>query len=217
MANKKITELELLVNPTMADVFPVVNGNVTKKLPIGTLLQSGLPISASSVSVNGQPVVLGQLSWARYDDTQYTTSSFLSVAVADGEVTLPNNGGYSITTHLHSDIQFYNSGSRRVYAENEGDVYTMTVTFKAKTANTNVAWMRIQFDSTGPTIYRRVGKDLFFGKGNDVWHDYHEVFQFYADTDFVTSGNQWKIKAYEATVDISNVIYFIQRTQNHLI
>jgi hypothetical protein len=217
MANKKITELELLVNPTMADVFPVVNGNVTKKLPIGTLLQSGLPISASSVSVNGQPVVLGQLSWARYDDTQYTTSSFLSVAVAAGEVTLPNNGGYSLTTHLHSDIQFYNSGSQRVYAENEGDVYVMTVTFKAKTANTNAAWMRIQFDSAGPTIYRRVGKDLFFGKGNDVWHDYHEVFQFYADTDFVTSGNQWKIKAYEATVDISNVIYFIQRTQNHLI
>jgi hypothetical protein len=139
------------------------------------------------------------------------------VTVAGGEVTLPNNGGYSVTTHLHSDIQFYNTGSQRVYAEKEGDVYLMTVTFKAKTANANAGWMRIQMDSVGPTIYRRVGKDLFFGKGNDEWHDYHEVFQFYADSDFVANGNQWKIRAMGATVDISNVIYFIQRTQNHLI
>jgi hypothetical protein len=50
MANKKISELELLVYPTLSDVIPVVNENVTKKLPIGTLLQSGLPVSASSIT-----------------------------------------------------------------------------------------------------------------------------------------------------------------------
>jgi hypothetical protein len=184
---------------------------------IGNASITGSVQITGSLNVNTHPVVLGQLSWARYDDTQYTTSSFLSVTVAGGEVTLPNNGGYSVTTHLHSNIQFYNSGSQRVYAEKEGDVYLMTITFKAKTANANVAYLRIQMDSTGPTIYRRVGKDLFFGKGNDEWHDYHELFQFYADSDFVANGNQWKIRAMGATVDISNVIYFIQRTQNHLI
>ena len=181
-----------------------------------TQLTGSVNISGS-LNVNTHPVVLGQLSWARYDDTQYTTSSFLSVTVASGEVTLPNNGGYSVTTHLHSDIQFYNTGSQKVYAETEGDVYVMTVTFKAKTSKADTSYVRIQMDSAGSTPYRRVGKDLFFGKGNDVWHDYHEVFQFYADTDFVTNGNQWKIRANGATVDISNVIYFIQRTQNHLI
>ena len=50
MANKKISELELLVTPTLADVLPIVNQNVTKKIPVGTLLQSGLPISASSIT-----------------------------------------------------------------------------------------------------------------------------------------------------------------------
>lgn len=184
---------------------------------IGNTSITGSVQITGSLHVNTHPVVLGQLSWARYDDTQYTTSSFRSVTVAGGEVTLPNNGGYSVTTHLHSDIQFYNTGSQRVYAEKEGDVYLMTISFRAKTANANVAYARIQMDSTGLTPYRRVGKDLFFGKGNDEWHDYHEVFQFYADTDFVANGNQWKIRAYGATVDISNVIYFIQRTQNHLI
>jgi hypothetical protein len=184
---------------------------------IGNTSITGSVQITGSLNVNTHPVVLGQLSWARYDDTQYTTSSFLSVTVVGGEVTIPNNGGYSVTTHLHSDIQFYDSGSQRVYAEKEGDVYLMTITFRAKTANANAAYVRIQMDSVGPTIYRRVGKDLFFGKGNDEWHDYHEVFQFYADSDFVANGNQWKIRAFGATVDISSVIYFIQRTQNHLI
>jgi hypothetical protein len=181
------------------------------------LVDSSINASFNTLSSSGHPVVIGQLSWARYDDTQYTTSSFLSVTVAGGEVTIPNNGGYSVTTHLHSDIQFYNTGSQIVYAEKEGDVYLMTVTFRAKTANATNGWMRIQMDSAGSTPYRRVGKDLFFGKGNNVWHDFHEVFQFYADSDFVTNGNQWKINANGATVDIANVIYFIQRTQNHLI
>jgi hypothetical protein len=198
----------------------LVSGSTTQignnTLTGNTQLTGSVNISGS-LNVNTHPVVLGQLSWARYDDTQYTTSSFLSVTVVGGEVTIPNNGGYSVTTHLHSDIQFYDSGSQRVYAEKEGDVYLMTITFKAKTANANAAYLRIQMDSTGPTIYRRVGKDLFFGKGNDEWHDYHEVFQFYADSDFVANGNQWKIRAFGATVDISSVIYFIQRTQNHLI
>ena len=181
------------------------------------LTDGSINASFNTLSSSGHPVVLGQLSWARYDDTQYTTSSFRSVTVAGGEVTLPNNGGYSVTTHLHSDIQFYNTGSQLIQVENEGDVYSMTVTFRAKTSNANAAWMRIQLDSVGLTPYNRVGKDLFFGKGNNVWHDFHEVFQFYADSDFVANGNRWKIQAFEATIDISNVIYFIQRTQNHLI
>ena len=70
-------------------------------------------------------------------------------------------------------------------------------------------------DSTGETPYRRVGKDLFFDKGNDEWHDYHEVFQYYSDSDFITNGNRWKIQAVGANAYISNVIIFIQRTQNH--
>jgi hypothetical protein len=214
MANKKISELELLVTPTLADVLPIVNQNVTKKIPVGTLLQSGLPISASSVSVNGQPVVVGPLGWARYDDTQYTTSSVFSLTVAAGEQPLPNNGGYRVETHLDS-IPFYNSGSNTIRVENVGDVYMCTVTFRAKSANAAAAYMRLQLDSTTGTPYERVGKDLNFVRGNDVWHEFHEVFQYYADADFVANGNRWNIQAYEATIDIANVIFFIQRTQNH--
>lgn len=159
--------------------------------------------------------VSGMLGWARYDDTQYTTSSVFSLTVAAGEVTLPNNSGYSVTEHLHSPVQFYNSGSQKIQVENNADVYMCTIVFKAKTANANGTYIRLQLDSTGLTPYERVGKDLFFGKGNDEWHEFHEVFQYYADNEFVTNGNRWKVQAFSDNVSIANVIFFIQRTQYH--
>ncbi len=158
-----------------------------------------------------------KLGWARYDDTQYTTSSVFTLTVAAGEKRLPNNGGNTIESHLHSSVSFYDSGSGKIQVENDGDVYMCTVVFKAKSANVNGTSMRLQLDSTSGTPYERVGKDLFFGKGNDVWHEFHEVFQYYADSDFVTNGNQWNIQAVGNTVSIANVIFFIQRTQNHTI
>jgi hypothetical protein len=156
-----------------------------------------------------------KLGWARYDDTQYTTSSVFSLTTAAGEQILPNNGGNTIETHLHSSVSFYDSGSQKIQVENVGDTYMCTVVFDAKTANANAAHLRIQLDSNGETPYERVGKDLFFGKGNDEWHEYHEVFQWYGDEDFVANGNTWRVQAFGATVDIANIIFFIQRTQNH--
>ncbi len=156
-----------------------------------------------------------KLGWARYDDTQYTTSSVFSLTTAAGEQILPNNGGNTIETHLHSSVSFYDSGSQKIQVENVGDTYMCTVVFDAKTANANAAYLRIQLDNTVGTPYERVGKDLFFGKGNDEWHEYHEVFQWYGDEDFVTNGNRWRVQAFGATVSIANIIFFIQRTQNH--
>ncbi len=156
-----------------------------------------------------------KLGWARYDDTQYTTSSVFTLTVAAGEQPLPNNGGNTIETHLHSTVSFYDSGSNKIQVENEGDTYMCTVVFDAKTANANGTSIRVQLDNTTGTPYERVGKDLFFGKGNDTWHEFHEVFQWYADEDFVTNGNRWNVQAFGNTVSIANVIFFIQRTQNH--
>ncbi len=157
----------------------------------------------------------GLLGWARYDDTQYTTSSAFTASSAGGEYTLPNNAGNTIETHLHSTISFYDGNTQKIQVENNADVYMCTVTFKAKTPNANACHMRLQMDSTGTTPYERVGKDLFFGKGNDVWHEFHEVFQYYSDADFVTNGNRWKIEAVGANAYIADIIFFIQRTQNH--
>ena len=154
--------------------------------------------------------------WARYDDTQYTTSSVFSLTTAAGEQRLPNNGGYTIEEHLHSSVSFYNTGSQTIQVENSGDVYMCTVVFDARTTNATGTYLRMQLDSNGSTPYERVGKDLFFPKGNNTWHEFHEVFLWYADDDFVANGNVWRIQSFEHNVDIANVIFFIQRTQKHL-
>jgi len=210
MADKTITELDNLVNLSNDDVFVCVDisEETTKKVTYGNLMNNVTGSLPPGLGGSG-------LGWARYDDTQYTTSSVFSVTTADGDVTLPNNAGNTIETHLHSSISFYNSGSQKIQVENNADVYMTTVVFRAKTSNANGTHIRLQLDSTGATPYERVGKDLFFGKGNDVWHDFHEVFQFYADDDFVTNGNRWKVRAVGNNVSIANIIFFIQRTQNH--
>lgn len=156
----------------------------------------------------------GLLGWGRYDDTEYSLNSPFTASVGT-EYTLPNNAGNKIETHLHSTVSFYNETTQKIQVENNADVYMCTITFKAKTPNANACHLRLQLDSTAGTPYERVGKDLFFDKGNDEWHEYHEVFQYYADADFLTNGNRWKIEAVGANAYISNVIIFIQRTQNH--
>ena len=210
MADKTITELDNLVNLSNDDVFVCVDisEETTKKVTYGNLMNNVTGSLPPGLGGSG-------LGWARYDDTQYTTSSVFSVTTADGDVTLPNNAGNTIETHLHSSISFYNSGSQKIQVENNADVYMATVVFRAKTSNANGTHIRLQLDSTGATPYERVGKDLFFGKGNAVWHDFHEIFQFYADDDFVTNGNRWKVRAVGNNVSIANIIFFIQRTQNH--
>ena len=50
MPNKRISELSLLTTPQLGTMIPVVENGQTQKLPVGTLLQSGLPISASSIT-----------------------------------------------------------------------------------------------------------------------------------------------------------------------
>ena len=203
MADKRITQLNELTSVDSNDLLVVVDtsSQETKKVSYSNLLPSGVGSSG--------------LGWARYDDTQYTTGSAFSLTDADGEQILPNNGGRIFNDHIHSTVEFYDSTTKKIQVENENDVYIATVVFKAKTDNANQTYIRLQLDGIDGTPYERVGKDLFFGKGNDVWHEFHEVFQYYGDSDFVTNGNRWNIQSFNADCEIADIILFIQRTQNH--
>lgn len=154
------------------------------------------------------------IGWARYDDTAVTETNKLTVL--DGETTvLPNNGGNTIETHLHSSVSYYDPATQKMQSENNADVYIVTVVFKYSAPNANQTYLRVSLNSTGATEYTRVGKDISFAKGNDVTHDFHEVFQYYSDEEFKLNGNQWHITPTGGSVDIWDVIYFVQRTQAH--
>lgn len=149
--------------------------------------------------------------WARYDDNQYTSISPL--VLQDGIVTiLPNDASNIVASS--PNIHFYDPLTQKMQAEDEGDVYIQTIVFKASASNANQTHLHIQLAGTGATPYSRVSAEIEFPKGNGVAHDEHVVFQFYTDADFVANGNQWKIYADTGggTVNIWDIIYFIQRT-----
>ena len=156
------------------------------------------------------------LGWARYDDTTYTTSSAYSVG-SSATALLPCNGSGSVETHMHSSVPFYNPATQKIQAENDGDVYSITIDFSMRAASNPSfdSYVRLQMNNTIGTPYTRVGRDLFFQKNSTAWHTYHEIFQYYADADFVANGNEFNIVTNGLGVEIADVIIFIQRTQNH--
>lgn len=152
------------------------------------------------------------LGWARYDDSVYTSSNKLSLTDSV-TVNLPNNG--ASVYRSYTGIDYYNSTTGKVLADNENDVYVMTIVFKYQAPNANQTHLDLQFEGGNGTPYDRIVGEATFPKGNDVAHDYHQVFQYYADEDFVTNGSYWQITASGGSASIWDIIYFIQKTQNY--
>ena len=152
------------------------------------------------------------MGWARYDDSTYTSSNKLSLA--DGvEVILPNNA--ATVYRIYAGIDYYNGTTQKVLADNLNDTYIMTVVFKFSSANANQTYLEMHFQGGNGTPYDRIRETISFPKGNDVVHDHHAMFQYYADSSFVTNGSQWKITANGGTAQIWDIIFFIQKTQSY--
>lgn len=177
---------------TSAGVWTVYNGEWVKLYP-----QSGIGSG---------------LGWTRYDDGQYTSASKLTL-LQDAITILPNNA--ATVYRSYEGIDYYNGTTKKVLADSVNDVYMATVVFKCQAPNANQTFLRLQLDSVNGTPYERVGVDIAFPKGNDVVHEFHQVFQYYATEDFVSNGSQWKITADGGTAQIWDVILFIQKTQNY--
>jgi hypothetical protein len=149
------------------------------------------------------------LGWARYDYTQYTSVSPKTFTTT--EFVVPNNKGNVIDNHIHSNVEYY--ANNKIKAENENDVYLITISFKAKISNAN-GYMDLFLEGGNGTPYDRIRDILVFPKGANNEHSYAKTFQYYADEDVITNGIEIKIKASHSG-SIYDVIYFIQRTQNH--
>ena len=150
------------------------------------------------------------LGWTRYDDGQYTSSNKLTLA--DGvEIALPNNAANVYRSY--DGIDYYNG--TRITADNLNDVYILTIAFKCSAPNANQTYLRVQLDAENGTPYERVGVDIAFPKGNDVEHEFHQVFQYYSDQNFVDNGSLIHITSTGGTANIWDTIYSIQKTQSY--
>ena len=150
------------------------------------------------------------LGWARYDDGLYTAANKLSLA-QDTEIALPNNAANIYRSY--TGIDYYNG--TRITADNLNDVYILTIAFKCSAANANQTYLRLQLDAQNGTPYERVGVDIAFPKGNDIEHEFHQVFQYYADQNFVDNGSLINVTPTGGTAKVWDIIYFIQKTQSY--
>lgn len=197
--------------------------NVTDAAVTGTLTLDGtIEADGSEGTVGqylrsagaGQPVTWATLpsqqiaGWNRFDDNQYTSASPLEV-LEGAPVVLPNDGVKF--SDSYGSAVFYNPAASEILAINEDDTYIITVMFKAVSSNAANSYMDISM--SGPAGYDRVSETLTFPKGNGVPHNFYRVYQYYADADFITNGAQLEIEVVGATVEVYDIIYFIQRVQ----
>lgn len=208
MAASKNTSYKVHVQENTDDEISSVNIEQGAMMVSDTGLYMGY--NGNNVRVYPQSAAGTGLGWTRYDDGQYTSSNKLNLT--DGvEISLPNNAANVYRSY--SGIDYYNG--TRITADNLNDVYILTIAFKCSSANANQTYLRLQLDAENGTPYERVGVDIAFPKGNDVAHEFHQVFQYYADQNFVDNGSLINVTATGGTAKVWDIIYFIQKTQSY--
>jgi hypothetical protein len=165
--------------------------------------------NGENVRIYPQSATASNKGWVRYDDTQYTSLNKLSL-VDEVVVDLPNNGGSVYRSA--PGIDYYDQITNRLIADNLNDTYLLTVSFVASAANTNST--HLDFSLTDGS-YTRVSKSISFYKANDTPENFHNLFQYYVDADFIANGSGIKINSHGGTAKIWDVIFFIQKTQSY--
>jgi hypothetical protein len=177
---------------TESGVWTVQNGNWVKLYPSG-----------------GQGSGVG---WARYDDDNYTAENKLNL-VQDVSTVLTNNASNIVKSE--TSINYYNPLTSKILADKKDELYMATVIFKYSAPNANHTFLRLQLEGGNETPYERLGNDISLGKGNNVTHEFHQVFQYYADESFVDNGSQWEITATGGVASIWDIIFFISKIQGY--
>jgi len=185
------------------------DGTITAGGSIGSsgdvLLSTGSGVEWKSYAESGATF----LGWARYDGAE-SFSNGTEITVTDGNFTDP---AVSLVTNQIIDPYVNGLVGKFVFTSDDlNAVYSLTVVFKASAANANQTHVDVNFIS-GATDYERLSKSIGFYKGNNVVDNFHEMFQFYVDSDLITHGLQPRLYAQGGSVEFGDVIFFIQKQQ----
>ena len=151
------------------------------------------------------------LGWVRYQDSQYTSGSPLSL-INETPITLPNNG----TTKTKSDPtqEYYNTATQKLIPSVLSDVYVITIEFKSATPNTNQCHLDLWFENGGGLL-ENLNVSLGYYKGNATTQTFHNTFQYYIDQNFIDNGANIKIQSHGDSATVWDIQYFIQKTQSY--
>ena len=151
------------------------------------------------------------LGWVRYQDSQYTSGSPLSLT-DENPVTLTNNG--NIKTKSDPTQEYYNTATQRLIPSTLNDVYIITIEFKSATPNTNQTHLDLWFENGG-SLLENLNVSLGYYKGNHTTQTFHNTFQYYIDQSFIDNGANIKIQSHGNSATVWDIQYFIQKTQSY--
>ena len=151
------------------------------------------------------------LGWVRYQDSQYTAGSPLSLS-DETPVTLPNNG--NIKTKSDSTQEYYNTATQKLIGSAVNDVYIITVEFKAQTPNANQTHLDLWFENGGG-LFENLNVSLAYYKSNNTTQTFHNTFQYYITQDFIDNGTNIRIQSHGNSATVWDIQYFIQKTQSY--
>ena len=151
------------------------------------------------------------LGWVRYQDSQYTAGSPLSLS-DETPVTLPNNG--NIKTKSDPTQEYYNTATQKLIGSAINDVYIITVEFKSATPNTQNCHLDLWFENGGG-LFENLNVSLAYYKGNATTQTFHNTFQYYITQDFIDNGTNIRIQSHGNSATVWDIQYFIQKTQSY--
>ena len=151
------------------------------------------------------------LGWVRYQDSQYTEISPLSLS-DETPVTLPNNG--STKTKSDPTQEYYDTATQKLIPSVLNDVYVITIEFKSATPNANQCHLDLWFENGG-SLLENLNVSLGYYKGNATTQTFHNTFQYYIDQNFIDNGANIKIQSHGDIATVWDIQYFIQKTQSY--
>ena len=167
--------------------------------------------NGENVRIYPQSGVGSGLGWVRYQDSQYTAGSPLSLS-DETPVTLPNNG--NIKTKSDPTQEYYNTATQKLIGSVTNDVYIITVEFKSATPNTQNCHLDLWFENGGG-LSENLNVSLAYYKGNATTQTFHNTFQYYITQDFIDNGTNIRIQSHGNSATVWDIQYFIQKTQSY--
>jgi hypothetical protein len=158
MPNKRITQLNTNTNPTINDVFPIVNNNITKKLSLNGLVEFLAPYFSGSTN-EGVSITGGT-----YDDI----SGILSLTNNTGG-TINISGFYTGATDVFVTGGTYSSSAETAtFTNNTGGTFSVTGIYVLQDSELNILDGGDSI-SIGNILFEEKG-ELYIG-GNTFFND----------------------------------------------
>jgi hypothetical protein len=148
--------------------------------------------------------------WASYADTVWTEASPFTI-LAGNTAVVDNNANNKIEVQLPRGVlSFYDEINNKITPENEGDAYSISFRFNAKSSANNDRFdVFLDINAVTGAIIRETKS---FNKGVGVEQSFNINFTVFSLDTFVLNGGKITITAEAGNLSLYRIVYVIVRT-----